>query len=71
MEYFTSEQQVVLIEIYSRVLEKNLNEEQLEQLFCDEITIIFLEYKKGRDYFKTLVQFWNNYLNNEPFIYFP
>ena len=71
MEYFTSDQQVVLIEIYSRVLEKNLNEEQLEQLFCDEITIISLEYKKGRNYFKTLVQFWNNYLEDKPFIYFP
>ena len=71
MEYFTSEQQIVLNDIYSKVFQKNLNEEQIEQLICDEITILSCEYYRGGNYFKVLINFWDHYLTNEPFIYFP
>ena len=50
---------------------QNLNEEQIEQLICDEITILSCEYYRGGNYFKVLINFWDHYLTNEPFIYFP
>ena len=71
MEYFTSDQQVFLNDIYSKVIQKNLSEEQIEQLVCDEIVIIACEYYRGGNYFKVLIDFWNCFLTNTPFIYFP
>ena len=62
---------VFLNDIYSKVLKKNLNEEQIEQLVCDEIVIIACEYYRGGNYFKVLIDFWNCFLTNKPFIYFP
>jgi hypothetical protein len=71
MEYFTPWQQNILRCIYSEVLKKNLSTSELEQLYSDEKSIIYFEYLKGRDYFKTLFDFWNCFLTDQPFIYFP